>query len=290
MTTQTQQYQAAITENFPDLTINTCEPFYEGWANRTVLVNQSTVFRFPKHETAAQELMDEMRLLPELAPPVPLPIPEYIYQGQPTAHFSLPFGGYPLLRGTLLSQCSDEVKSATWWKAQLGAFLTALHTFPITRIPQLLDRDVPLTTGSWITAIHGLCERIKTQVLPLLTTHQQRKIGVYLDEVMADESIFSFTPVLIHQDFYEHNILVDVETETVTGILDWGSCSVGDPAEDVGDLLPYYEGVVDAGWAARCAFYAKTAPFPDLLYVLEHDQRDRIPRIMDYINRLWKPS
>ena len=37
-------YHAAITENFPQLPIETWEPLYEGWANRTFLVNQRMVF------------------------------------------------------------------------------------------------------------------------------------------------------------------------------------------------------------------------------------------------------
>ena len=46
-------YHAAITENFPQLPIETWEPLYEGWANRTFLVNQQIVFRVPKHQVAA---------------------------------------------------------------------------------------------------------------------------------------------------------------------------------------------------------------------------------------------
>ena len=86
-------YHAAVTENFPQLPIETWEPLYEGWANRTFLVNQQIVFRFPKHQVAAHDLVREMRLLTELAPTVPLSIPQYLYHGQPTQHYPFVFGG-----------------------------------------------------------------------------------------------------------------------------------------------------------------------------------------------------
>ncbi|MDE0326530.1 MAG: aminoglycoside phosphotransferase family protein, partial [Candidatus Poribacteria bacterium] len=120
-------------------------------------------------------------------------------------------------------------------------------------------------------------------------TSEKYQLNIYFKQVIANPSIFCFTPVLIHQDFYSHNILVDVNRETVTGIIDWGSCTIGDPAEDVGDLVAYYDGVIDEGWYSRCAFYRHTAPLPDLLYVLEHNQPEKVASIMGKIDALWTP-
>ena len=282
-------YHAAITENFPQLPIETWEPLYEGWANRTFLVNQQIVFRFPKHQVAAQDLVREMRLLTELAPTVPLSIPQYLYHGHPTQHYPFVFGGYALIDGTPLNQCSPQVQSASWWQPPLGTFLTALHRFPIDRVQDLFETDVCTTSQAWQEGITKMWGKIRTYIFPLLTRRQQEELTTYFEQVMANPSIFSFTPVVIHQDFYLHNILVDVDTETVTGIIDWGSCTVGDPAEDVGDLDAYYDGVIDDGWHSRCTFYRRTAPFPDLLYVLEHNQQEKVASIMGKIDALWIP-
>ena len=130
----------------------------EGWANRTFLVNQQIVFRFPKHQVAAHDLVREIRLLTELAPTVPLPIPQYLYYGQPTQHYPFVFGGYAFIEGTPLNQCSPEVQSASWWQPPLGAFLTALHRFPIDRVQDLFEIDVYTTSQAWqegITKMHG---------------------------------------------------------------------------------------------------------------------------------------
>ena len=67
-----------------------------------------------------------------------------------------------------------------------------------------------------------MCGKIRTYIFPLLTRRQQEELSTYFEQVMANPSIFCFAPVLIHQDFYSHNILVDVNRETVTGIIDWG--------------------------------------------------------------------
>lgn len=282
-------YHAAITENFPQLPIEKWEPLYEGWANRTFLVNQQMVFRFPKHQVAANDLVREMRILTELASTVPLSIPQYLYHGQPTQHYSFVFGGYTFIEGTPLNQCSSEVQSASWWQPPLGAFLTALHRFPINRVKDLFETDVYKTSRVWQEEIAKMYGKIRTYIFPRLTHRQREELSTYFEQVIANLSIFSFTPVVIHQDFYSHNILVDVVTETVTGIIDWGTCTVGDPAEDVGDLVDYYDGVIDDGWYTRCAFYRRTAPFPDLLYVLEHNQHEKVALIMGKIDALWTP-
>ena len=284
-----EDYHAAITENFPELAIEAWEPLREGWANRAFLVNQRLVFRFPKHQDAAHDLVREIRLLTELAPTVPVSIPQYLYPGHPTQHYPFVFGGYAFIEGTPLNQCPSQVQSASWWKPPLGDFLTALHCFPVDRVQDLFETDVYTTPQAWQEGITKMCGKIRTYIFPLLTRRQQEELSTYFKQVMANSSIFCFAPVLIHQDFYSHNILVDVNRETVTGIIDWGSCTIGDPAEDVGDLVAYYDGVIDEGWHSRCAFYRRTAPFPDLLYVLEHNQHEKVVSIMDKIDALWTP-
>ena len=56
-----------------------------GWDNAAFLVNQQWVFRFPRRTVAAKLLDREIRILPLLAPQLPLPISSPIYAGEPTA-------------------------------------------------------------------------------------------------------------------------------------------------------------------------------------------------------------
>ena len=106
---ETQRYYEAITTNFPALRITSGRPFHAGWGHDTLLVNEQLVFRFPRHADQAQTFLREVRLRQELAPLLPLPVPHYLYIGQPTAAFPFVFGGYPLLPGITLSQCAAVV-------------------------------------------------------------------------------------------------------------------------------------------------------------------------------------
>lgn len=277
----------ALHANFPDLRIDTFAPLHEGWGNRTFLVNDQLVFRFPKYEQAANNLIRERRLLDELAPTVPLSIPCYTYHGQPTSHYPFAFGGYAFIPGTPLSQCSPDVQEATWWQPQLGAFLTALHRFPAQRAQHLLQHTLYPTAQAWQEAIVDLCARIRAQIFPLLAQKQRTALDTYFESILQDGSVFAFTPVLIHQDFYFQNILVDVTTETVTGVLDWSNCTIGDPAEDVWIPLQYYDGVVDRGWDKRREFAVRTGPFPDMLYMLEQGRTDNLAPMLRWVDELW---
>ena len=68
-------YRAAILENFPGLPLESLTYLAEGWDSLGCLVNDRLIFRFPKRPEVAGRLALETRLLPELAPTLPLPIP-----------------------------------------------------------------------------------------------------------------------------------------------------------------------------------------------------------------------
>jgi len=75
-----EQYRAAINENFPNVPITTLDYLSEGWESVACLVNGHLVFLFPKRDMAEHYLRTEIRLLPELAAHLPLPIPRFDYK------------------------------------------------------------------------------------------------------------------------------------------------------------------------------------------------------------------
>ena len=103
----------------------------------------------------------------------------------------------------------------------------------------------------------------------------------------------AFSPVVLHQDFGFHNVLVDVEKAQITGVLDFGSASIGDPAVDVSpELKAFYRGTIDAGWEFRRDYYWRTGALEDLLYIqtCEHaipDQAAVVDRKLRDIERTW---
>ncbi len=260
-------YLHAIASHFPDLEIHSIAYFKEGWGNRLILVNEAWVFRFPLDAHGEQQLLKEIRLLPLLAPDLPLPIPSYAYVAPVNAAYPYSFAGYRLIPGISMQQASDEVRRENWWRPAVGAFLTALHSIPVDRVAAsgVTEYRTPQAWRDALAAKHGPYRRF---VFPLLAPPQQAAIDEYLSAAIQDERMTSFVPVVLHQDFGYHNFLVDLEARRVTGVIDFGNCAIGDPVPDVSpEILPYYNGLIDPGWDFRRAYYRRTSELEDLLYL-----------------------
>jgi len=230
-------------------------------------VNKTLVFRFPLSPNSEQQLLREIRLLPVLSPELPLPIPEYKYITRNSEKYPFAFVGYERIPGESIPQPSDTLRQASWWRVQAGAFLTALHHIPIDKVMAAGLPGYP-TAQAWreaLTAKHAPYERY---VCPLLATAQCKAILSYLEKAISDERMVSFSPVVLHQDFDFHNFLVDLEKQQITGVLDFGSISIGDPTVDISsEVQPYYGGRIDTGWDFRRDYYKRIGALEDLLYI-----------------------
>jgi aminoglycoside 2''-phosphotransferase len=92
-----------------------------------------------------------------------------------------------------------------------------------------------------------------------------------------------FTTSLRHGDFGPTNILYDPQTPLISGVIDFGSAGLGDPAVDIAALIgpvsygetfaellmPTYPGV-DA-LLERARFYAGTFALQEALWGLDHN-------------------
>lgn len=288
------QYQHAISRNFPDLSIYSLSIFGEGWANCLCLVNNNLIFRFPLDAHAEQQLLGEIRLLPVLAPELPLPIPNYQYIAPASDAYPYPFVGYPLIPGTSFLQANESLRQATWWRPAVGKFLSALHGVLIYKVVAVGLHGCQ-TAQAWRDAVAQKHEPYEQHVYPLLTKSQRQSISHYLHTAIRDERMVSFSPVVLHQDFDFHNILVDFNTQQVTGVLDFGCCSIGDPVLDVSpEIQPYYGGVIDPGWNFRRDYYKRTSALEDLLYIctcehsLPNGDAVRSRKLLE-IARIWSP-
>jgi hypothetical protein len=95
--------QSILGSQFPELACLQIEKLGEGWDNTTWTINDQWVFRFPKHELAAELIQNEIRLLPLLQNlPVSVPKPQFI--GQP--HISCPYVFY----GHAFPLCQDSCR------------------------------------------------------------------------------------------------------------------------------------------------------------------------------------
>jgi aminoglycoside phosphotransferase (APT) family kinase protein len=86
--------------------------------------------------------------------------------------------------------------------------------------------------------------------------------------------------VFCHNDLGAEHVLVDVKTNTVTGVIDWADAAVSDPARDLAlvyrDLGPevfeltlaYYGQPFDDADRERALFYARCKLIEDIAYGL----------------------
>jgi aminoglycoside 2''-phosphotransferase len=123
-------------------------------------------------------------------------------------------------------------------------------------------------------------ERMRTGVFPLMRGDAREAVTRLFEDFLGDEGNSSIGPVLIHGDFGSGNVLLDAASMKVTGIIDWGSAHVDDPAVDIAaastiaeglHFVPFYPAV--GGMLDRVHFYRGTFALQEALFGVEnHDE------------------
>ncbi len=239
-----------IAAAFPSLADASLESLGVGWDNGAFLVDGTLVFRFPRRQIAVPLLETEARVLPAIAPHLPLPVPVPTYVGAPAGDYPWPFAGYALLPGTTACRARLTEAERAALAAPLGEFLAALHRIDPT--PLGLSKD---TIGRMDLA------RRRTLGRERLAAAIEKGL---VDDSGALETLFESLPpndtprteTLVHGDLYVRHLLISPE-RTLCGVIDWGDCHVGDPALDLSIawiVLPP---------AARPDFFAAYGPVPE---------------------------
>ncbi len=267
------RYRAAITAAFPDLPILTFHFLAEGWDSAVWQANDHRIFRFPKRAEVAGWLRTEIALLPALAPTLPVAVPQFAYVAEPSPTFPFPFVGYEKLPGVQLASAPTGTVESARITAQVGAFLTALHHFPVAQAVACGPPDAtPETWRAGYAAMRAALRTLGSRLTAAGRARMETLFARYLDT----PAHFAFTPVLLHHDLSGEHLLLDTETGDLTAVIDWSDATMGDPAQDfcglpaawLPTLLAHYGGVVDATFTARVAFYRVLGPYHTLLFGL----------------------
>ncbi len=221
--------QSLIETQFPQLMPVKAEFIGAGFDNTAFCVNSAHIFRFPRRQFAVQFLEAETRLMPVLAPRLPLPVPKPMFVGHPTDAYPWPFAGYQMLPGR--TACStvfnDDQRAAI--VRPLARFLATLHAIPVADVTRYgagpdtiarldLVRRVPQARND----LARLAEcRLVEDIDPFLT--------------ILDGAPSNYAPTadtLVHGDLYARHILVD-DDGGLAGVIDWGDVHLGDRAVDL---------------------------------------------------------
>jgi len=225
---------------------------------RSVVLETSNgaVFRIGKNQEAANGYAKEARLLPYLRSRVPVAVPDPRWYAGPSDRF--PFGvmGYPKLSGAPLQPAHLAQADLSRLASGIAAFLLAMHRIPVDEalalgLPRPADRMAEL-------------EALRADVLPplraTLTGRDYDAVGQWWDRFLGDKTMWQYTPVLQHGDFWYENMLVGKAPTSLVGVIDVEHAAVGDPALDFATQLhlgaAFATRVLDAYGAAGGAFDA----------------------------------
>ena len=209
-----------LADQHPDLARLPVDFLANGWDNELYRVGDGLVARLPRRALGAQIIKNEQRWLPGLAPRLPLPIPYPERTGVPACGYPYSWSVVPYLPGVPAAQASsfDPAAAAT----AVGGFLGALHMPAPADAPANPFRGVPLADRDGTFAAN----------LALLNRDQvDREAVLRVQDAALAAPGYDGPPVWLHGDLHPANILVD--DGQVSGVIDFGDITAGDPASDL---------------------------------------------------------
>jgi aminoglycoside phosphotransferase (APT) family kinase protein len=211
-----------LADQHPDLARLPVEFLANGWDNELYRVGDGLVARLPRRALGAQIIKNEQRWLPGLAPRLPLPIPRPERTGVPACGYPYSWSVVPYLPGVPAAEASSfDPAAAAAAGAAVGGFLGALHVPAPADAPANPFRGVPLAERASTFAAN----------LALLGSQADRDAVLRAWVAALTAPGYDGPPVWLHGDLHPANILVN--DGQVSGVIDFGDITAGDPASDL---------------------------------------------------------
>lgn len=203
----------------------------DGWDCEARLVDGRWVERRPRRPDVERQLRTETRLLPWLAPHLPLAVPvPHIVAGDPL-----------IVRHTLVPGEHLAEPDASQGRV-LGLFLRALHK---TDTEEAVRRGVP-PAREVLRERLDLADVFWARVLPLLPPDRRTPASDLLKAVSTLPA-----EALVHGDLGPEHLLA--QAGALTGVIDFGDAHIGDPAIDLAWALNGTSPAFAEACAAACA-------------------------------------
>ena len=213
--------EVLLAQQHPNLATLPLRAAESGFDNHMFRLGESFAVRLPRSAAAARLLANEQRWLITLSDRLPLQIPVPIRVGQPAFGFPWRWSVVPWLAGAT----AEEVPLHARESQRLAAFLRALHVPAPADAPRNLDRAAPLATRA--VAIGERMQRLE-RTTDVITA---RTRDAWSEGLVAPSDGRS---TWIHGDLHARNVLT--LDGTITGVIDWGDMTSGDPAIDLACL------------------------------------------------------
>ena len=252
-----------VREQFPEFGQENFQLLSSGWDNDAYLADDKVVFRFPRRVVAAKLIENEIRILPLLAPSLPLPISVSRLIGKPTEKYPFVWAGYDYVEGSTACRMewTDDQRAAN--ARPLGEFLRALHAIPVSDEMRSWAPGDEIGRTDFMTRLPKVMERLEVvrRVLPKVDVD---RIGVLAQELARSAIRDPRSEICwVHGDLYSRHIIANPD-HRITAVIDWGDVHLGDRALDLSiafTFLPYsahdefreaYGEIDDVDWQAAC--------------------------------------
>jgi aminoglycoside phosphotransferase (APT) family kinase protein len=188
-----------------------------GTVNAIYRLGDHLCTRLPRVQGYADDLENECRWLPWLAPQLPLRIPEPVAQGRPASGYPFPWAIYRWTDGQPYAEelVADERQAAR----DLARFVAELRTIDPAAAPAAGRRPLRELDAATRAAIGSSRKVIDADAA---TAAWERAL-----QAPAWEG----APVWIHADLLRPNMLVG--GGRLCAVIDFGAAGIGDPAADV---------------------------------------------------------
>jgi aminoglycoside phosphotransferase (APT) family kinase protein len=188
-----------------------------GTDNAMYRLGDDMAVRLPRIHWAIESVVKERRWLPVLAPHLPLAVPMPIAKGEPEVVFPYPWSVVQWLPGEMAKPgtLEDPAQAAV----DLADFVRALQSVDPTGAPQHhRGRPVRLQDDAVRRGVAGLRDEVDGDAV----------LDAWSRVLAAPD--YDGPPVWFHGDLAYLNLLAN--DGTLCGVIDWGTCAVGDPAGD----------------------------------------------------------
>jgi aminoglycoside phosphotransferase (APT) family kinase protein len=212
-----------VAAQFPQwahLSVTRVEP--GGWDNRTFRLGPDLLVRLPSAAEYAEAVAKEQRWLPVLAPQLPQPVPVPLAAGAPGEGLPWPWSVYRWLDGQ--DAATAPVQDLTALAVDLAAFLRALQAVDPS------DGPAPGRHNWYRGAPLAHYDDETRQALAVLGDVVDVRAATKVWET-ALSTTWPHAPRWFHGDVAVGNLLV--RGDRLAGVVDFGTCGVGDPACDL---------------------------------------------------------
>lgn len=220
-----------------------CTVLDDGLNSIVIQTAGAVVFRIGRDKRSYDGYSLEHRLLPAIAPRLPLKVPSPKWLIEPCDDFLHGAIGYPWIGGRTLSiEIFADIDQEALAKA-MATLLVALHRIEPASLPTVPSAGPDERRASDLE-LHAV-------TMPALKQHlsseEYERFDAFWQSYVGDVLMMEFDAVLTHGDLWYGNLLIDTDGR-LAAVLDWEIARLGDPARDFAGLKyfgrPFMEDVL----------------------------------------------